>query len=810
MKEQKFKGKILHIFLIAIFIFNCFTISNNVYAEPKSEIEICEILGILKGEGEGLTEEYLSKSTQRIQAVILTLRLAGSNYEEIALEYESDNNFSDADTITWNEGRNILSYIKDNPQFGWKGNVDGSFDPQSKVTAQMFYKVLLEALGYKQDYGEGGDFKWEEVMDFAFNLGLWDLMGLEELNNADIALGIVEALQVPYKNSDITLLEKLVYEGSIEESKAFDTGLLSNIFDTPKIVSLKEIDLGTTYDNEELILPKMIKAVYNDGTTEDVPVEWYFDYEKLTEGENTILGDVEGTDITAFATVNIIFRSLEVVSVGADNLIEIYIEFNKAANIDEVLDISNYVIMLKEDKLKISKINLSKDRKKAMLLMEEPLKAQQSVNVLVRKEVGLKRDFESTIDYIIDRFEPVVTSVKALGNKIIRVEFSEPVKFANNSSNYTLDGRTIGTSGIKMVNAYTADINLSKALGDGTYKLGVRSVIVDYAGFKVLTDPIEFTVKEDTRELDVDEIIRVTQTFLKLRFTKPIEPIIKDQVLVKQGGKVVSIEYEEDMETFMLEFDRTAALRPEGTEISIFSVTDLYGNKKTIKINVMPSIDTEIPEYLDFEIKTQNKIILEFSKDVVPTGASYILKDSMGNTVSLAQTGWPKDGSGRVYRNKIELQRPGGVVFEPDYYILAIQDVVDYTPQENRIIPVTIDFTVTDNIGPEVRNAKIKDNKLFISFNERLDSNTAVSKNSYRYLSFKTYASNIFPEGTIYELIAGEKTVVITLPEDFNTKFIDVLQISAVTDLAGNEMEAEGIVALNLFYKNKPSSGNEE
>jgi len=51
-------------------------------------------------------------------------------------------------------------------------------------------------------------------MDFAFNVGLWDLMGLEELNNADIAVGIVEALQLPIKDSDMTLLEKLVDDGS--------------------------------------------------------------------------------------------------------------------------------------------------------------------------------------------------------------------------------------------------------------------------------------------------------------------------------------------------------------------------------------------------------------------------------------------------------------------------------------------------------------------------------------------------------------------------------------------------------------------
>lgn len=795
MKIRESSRKILHILLAVVLIINLSIVGGSVYAEPKSEAEVCEILDVLKGDGKGLTEEYLSKPTERLQAIILTLRLAGNNYEKIALKYEGEDNFTDADVVSWDEGRNILAYIKDNPQFGWRGNTDGSFNPQGKVTAQMFYKVLLEALGYKQDYGEGGDFKWTEVMDFAFNVGLWDLMGLEELNNADIAVGIVEALQLPIKDSDMTLLEKLVDDGSIEESKAIATGLLSEIIDIPEIVSLKEIDLGTVYDGEEVLLPNVVQATYSDGTVEDAPVEWHFDYENLTEGENTITGDVEGTEITAFATVNIVTRSLEVVSVGADNLIEIHVKFNKSVDIDRALNFNNYIVTSKEDKLKISKISLSSDRKTVTLLMDVPLKPQQSVDVSVKKEIGIKRNHDSTIDYVIDKYEPEVVSVKALGNKIIRVSFSEPVKYATHSSNYTLDGKIIGTSGLKMPNASTVDINMTKRLENGTYKLGIRSGIVDYAGFKVLTDPIEFTVEEDSTELDIEEIISVTQTMLKLRFTKPVEPIIKDQILAKQGGKVAVVEYEENMKTYTIEFERTAALRPEGTEINFFNITDLYGNKKTLKTTVVPTIDTEIPEYVDYEIKDQDKIILEFSKDVLPTGATYVLKNSDGNTISLAQTGWYKDGAGRVYRKKIELQRPGGLVFDPDYYVLTIQDVVDYTPQENRIIPITIEFTVIDNISPEVKSVRVKDRQLFINFSESLDPNTATSRNSYRYLSFKTYASNIFPEETIYELIAGDRTVVITLPEDFDMKVIDVLQISAVTDLTGNEMEAEGIVA---------------
>jgi len=782
----------LHILLAAALLINLLPIDSNIYAQSKSEVETCEILGILKGDNSGLSEEYLSKSTERLQAVILTLRLAGNNYEAIALNHESNNNFTDIDKVTWEQGKNILAYIKENPQFGWRGNTDGSFNPKGKVTYQMLYKVLLEALGYVQDYGDGGDFKWEDVSDFAFNVGLWDITGIEELTNKDMAIGIVEALQIPMKDSTDTLLEKLVENGAIDKDKADAAGLLES---EDSIISLKEINLGNVYDGDDVLIPETVKAKYSDGTEKDVTVQWHYDYKSLAEGENTIVGDVEGTDIKAFATINVVNRSLEVVSVSADNLIQVYIKFNKGVDISRALNVDNYVILVGDEKKKIAMVSVSDDRKDVTLLMDKAFTSQQEVDVTIKKEIGIVRNYDKTFDYIIDRHEPKVVSAKALGNKIIRVVFSEPVKYASNSSNYTLDGRIIGTSGLKMISQSTVDINLSKRLENGTYELGVRTGIVDYAGFKVLTNPIEFKVEEDTSVLDVEEIINVTQTRVELKFTKPIDPIIKDQVLAKQGGKVAAIEYEEDMKTYMIEFERTAAIRPEGTEVNFFNVTDLFGNKATIKINVVPTIDTEIPEYVDCEIKDQDKIILEYSKDVLPTGATYVLKNLADNTVSIAQTGWYSDGSGKTYRNKVILQRPGGAAFEPGNYILTIQDVIDYTPQENRIMPLTIEVIVVDNISPEVKSVKVKDRQLFINFSEKLDLNTATSRNSYRYLSLKTYASDVFPEETKYEVITGDRTVVITLPEDFEMKMIDVLQMSLVADLSGNVMDAKGVAA---------------
>jgi len=70
---------------------------------------ICEKLGILQGTGDGVTEAYLEKSTTRLQAAILFLRVKG--LEEEALSYTYTESFVDGNDVSWGGGRAILAYL---------------------------------------------------------------------------------------------------------------------------------------------------------------------------------------------------------------------------------------------------------------------------------------------------------------------------------------------------------------------------------------------------------------------------------------------------------------------------------------------------------------------------------------------------------------------------------------------------------------------------------------------------------------------------------------------------------------------------
>jgi len=177
--------------------------------------DITAQLGMITGEGHGLTPEYLAKTPTRIQAAVMFLRLKG--LEQTALNYQGKDNFSDADEAPW--AASILAYLKAHPELGFQGIGNNKFNPNGKITAQAYYKILLETLGYTYDE----DFKWDNTMEFAESLGLGRVAEAYEFTVSDLAVATVEVLSVKMKGSEKTLLQALM------EQNVIDDELLSSI-----------------------------------------------------------------------------------------------------------------------------------------------------------------------------------------------------------------------------------------------------------------------------------------------------------------------------------------------------------------------------------------------------------------------------------------------------------------------------------------------------------------------------------------------------------------------------------------------------
>ncbi|GMQ57094.1 hypothetical protein AN1V17_14890 [Vallitalea sediminicola] len=216
MKKLK---KSLSIVLALVMVLSIHTISFAAKTQEISDVQIVELLGMLKGDNDGVTEEYLAKRTTRLQAAIMFLRLKGLENE--AKQYRGKETFVDSNDITWLEGKAIMAYLKANPHLGWQGNTKGEFNPRDVVSAQEYCKVMLSALGYEH----GVDFEWNEVFKFAESKGLTKASSIQTFTNRDIASLTVEALKAN-NNKGNKLVDELVSANIIDSSIAEQCGLL--------------------------------------------------------------------------------------------------------------------------------------------------------------------------------------------------------------------------------------------------------------------------------------------------------------------------------------------------------------------------------------------------------------------------------------------------------------------------------------------------------------------------------------------------------------------------------------------------------
>lgn len=160
-------------------------------------------LGVLRGDGQGVNAVYLAKSTTRIQAAILYLRLLGKEHETMA--FTGTESFSDASSIGKSNAP-FLAYLKSHPELGWSGTGGNKFEPTALVTSQQVYKVMLEALGYKA----GTDFQYKDTLAFAASKGLSRAAAASPFKNEDLAVALIEALQTTVKAGDKKLAARLV------------------------------------------------------------------------------------------------------------------------------------------------------------------------------------------------------------------------------------------------------------------------------------------------------------------------------------------------------------------------------------------------------------------------------------------------------------------------------------------------------------------------------------------------------------------------------------------------------------------------
>lgn len=219
--------KKLAVIIIAVAMISSFA-AVPVFAEQTEAALILEEMEVLKGTGSGVNSAYRASEPTRYQVAWLFLRLLGR--EAAAKESAQTQNFGDSATAQDSKGnklndenKKMLAYLYANQNLGFRGYTDNTFRPFVSVNAQMYYKVMLVALGYV----EGTDFTWDNVFDKAVTSGL----AATKPSNAGtftidkLAEITVSALRAKIKGGTKTLIDKLVEEEAVAADKAQESGI---------------------------------------------------------------------------------------------------------------------------------------------------------------------------------------------------------------------------------------------------------------------------------------------------------------------------------------------------------------------------------------------------------------------------------------------------------------------------------------------------------------------------------------------------------------------------------------------------------
>lgn len=218
------RNKLIVKIFTVVYILTLLSTSMIVYAD--SEVKNTDKAGILKELGLflGTDKGYeLERKPTRAESAVMLVRVLGKESEA------RQKNYSTAFTDVPGWAGPYIGYLFNNKlTYGTSSTEFGSKDA---ITANQYLALILRALGYSESVG---DFNTDNVFDKAKELGLLsteDAAGFKTASNftRDDVVGIsYNALETRLKNSNKTLIEKLIYDEKVISEEVADKNALNN------------------------------------------------------------------------------------------------------------------------------------------------------------------------------------------------------------------------------------------------------------------------------------------------------------------------------------------------------------------------------------------------------------------------------------------------------------------------------------------------------------------------------------------------------------------------------------------------------
>ena len=493
---------------------------------------------------------------------------------------------------------------------------------------------------------------------------------------------------------------------------------------------------------------------------------------------------------------------------STDNLVQIYVEFDREVDKDSAEDEDNYSVTDSE----VKNASLQDDGVTVILTLKEGRDQQDVADLTIKnvKDIDGNAINETTIEVdFLDTTIPSIVDASVAGKNTFKVILSEPVnpdevdesavtvKDANDSKIFVKE--------IKLQNNNTeALISLYSTLKEGEISLSIGSkTFEDYAQFSVIGKSFDLLVTPDEEDPVVVGYESAKRGEVVLVWN---EDIVIDATL-NEDGELVDAEALEDYyhtnsknkaskvtkdgNKMTLTFEEDEWL-PAGTAyvyVGKEAVKDLWDNKNAQQmIKVEVEVDSDAPEVDSLEVDKEDKITVKYTEKLKGKTAededNYTLLDDKGKEVENIISTISYDNDKKVTINFYE-------TLSGDY-TLIIEDVEDV--YGNKMPETNIDFNVGDKTDPEYEDFEaivykpgVEGQMLKVSFGEKMATEGKYSVNDLEKY-FISGAALADVDDVKIKVVDDGKAVEITIPHDELEidPANDFLTITRVADAAGN------------------------
>lgn len=534
---------------------------------------------------------------------------------------------------------------------------------------------------------------------------------------------------------------------------------------------------------------KVVEFKMSDDETVKVTLDKALEANKETEVKFTYK-DKEFTQKVTY----VVTTATKVDKASADNLREVKVAFDGEVDAATATDESNYTIDTDNGaKVTVKSASLSADKKVVTLTVESATNKgftnQKGYTLDVSNvRAGDKVITASDVAFTpVDAALPVVQSAEALGNKAIKLTFSEPVVSTVSSNNFKIDGASvIGTTN---VSGNTVILKLYTALSNAEHTVNVSGV-ADFSGLLNNSTDLKFSVVEDNAAPTVANVVNATFESVTVQFSEPVDPatLSAGNVFWKQGNTERSADSFEAISDTTYKFNFSGENKLiYATSLFVTGVQDYSGNTiaANTSVTVNPVVDQTRPEVVSAKLSdnSTSEIVVKYTKAVTTATATdednYVIKNSKGEVVSEFKNVTLSDN------NKTATITLYEALTEGSKYTLTVQNVADTTTLSNVILPYTTDISVGNVTAPTVSSATYaSNNRVIVTFDKAMDPATVSNTANYMYNNGSQWKA--IPSSTGVAMSTDAKSVIFTFPSSVDvTSAVKSIRVANVKSAGG-------------------------